>query len=112
MPDARCFAPGGALVPGVAELAPVETAARVPALAKACASKYVLELVRRAYPGLPLEHLPSPPAGIAPRPDTTYFEITLSGPCAQGIRDTREFGVYLPDGLPDAAVELVVLAAG
>ena len=85
--------------------------ARVPALAKACASKYVLELVRRAYPGLAVEHVPAPPAGIAPRPGVTYFELALAGPCAQGLQDTREFGVYVPDGIPGAALELAVLVA-
>lgn len=111
--DPRCIDPAARWFLAVrSSIGPVETAVRVPSLAKACASRFVLELVRRAFPGMPLEHLPAPPAGIAPRPDTAYFEITLSGPCAQGIRDTREFGVYLPDGVPDAAVELVVLAAG
>jgi type VI secretion system protein ImpJ len=86
-----------------------EVAARVPALVKACASKYVLELVRRAYPGLTVAHVPAPPAGLAPRPGVTYFELTLAGPCAQALRDTREFGVYVPDGVPDAHLELAVL---
>jgi type VI secretion system protein ImpJ len=111
--DPRCLEPASRWFLAVrSSIGPAETAVRVPTLAKACASKFVLELVRRAYPGMPLEHLPSPPAGIAPRADTAYFEITRSGPCAQGLRDTREFGVYLPDGIPDAAAELVVLAAG
>jgi type VI secretion system protein ImpJ len=108
--DARCFAPGARWFLGVtAALPAAEIAARVPALAKACASKYVLELVRRAYPGLGVEHVPSPPAGLAPRPGVTYFELTLAGPCAQGLQDTREFGVYVPDNLPDARLELAVL---
>jgi type VI secretion system protein ImpJ len=113
VPDPRCFEPGARWFLAVRSGAgPVETATRVPQFVKACAAKFVLELVRRAYPGMPMEHLPAPPAGIAPRPDTAYFEITLSGPCAQGLRDTREFGAYVPDALPDAAVELVVLTTG
>ena len=69
----------------------------------------MLELVRRAYPGLGVQHVPAPPAGLAPRPGVTYFELTLAGPCSQGLQDTREFGVYVPDGLPDARLELAVL---
>ena len=108
--DARCFAPGARWFLGVtAALPAAEVAARVPALVKACAGKYVLELVRRAYPGLAVDHVPAPPAGLAPRPGVTYFELALAGPCAQGLQDTREFGVYVPDGLPDARLELAVL---
>jgi type VI secretion system protein ImpJ len=111
--DPRAFEPGARwFLAARSPVGAVETAARVPQFVKACAAKFVLELVRRAYPGMALEHLPVPPAGIAPRADTAYFEITLAGPCAQGLRDTREFGVYVPDALPDASLELVVLAPG
>jgi type VI secretion system protein ImpJ len=113
VPDPRCFEPGARWFLAVRSgVGPVETAVRVPQFVKACASKFVLELVRRAYPGMTLEFLPAPPAGIAPRGDTAYFEITVAGPCAQGLRDTRDFGVYIPDALPDAQLELVVLVPG
>ncbi len=113
VPDPRCFEPGARWFLAVRSgVGPVETAVRVPQFVKACASRFVLELVRRAYPGMTLEFLPAPPAGIAPRGDTAYFEITVAGPCAQGLRDTREFGAYVPDALPDAQLELVVLVPG
>ena len=60
-------------------------------------------------PLMPLAQTPAPPPGLAPRPGLTYFEVTLAGPCGQGIQDTREFGVYVPDGVPNAALELAVL---
>jgi type VI secretion system protein ImpJ len=110
--DARCFQPGARWYLAVkSSVGPTETSARVPVLAKACASKFVMELVRRAYPGLPLEHIPAPPPTLAPRPDRTYFAMTLTGPCAQALTDSREFGVYVPDGIPDATLELVVQVA-
>jgi type VI secretion system protein ImpJ len=113
VPDPRAFEPGARWFLAARSAAgPVETAARVPQFAKACASKYVLELVRRAYPGMPLEFLPAPPPGIAPRTDAAYFELTLAGPCGQGLRDTREFGVYVPDAIPDPHLELVILLPG
>ena len=49
---------------------------------------------------------------LAPRADRAYFAITLSGPCAQALRDSHEFGVYVPDALPDAELELAVLVNG
>jgi type VI secretion system protein ImpJ len=111
--DPRCLEAGARWFLGVrSSLSPVDVAARVPTLVKACATRYVLELVRRAYPGMPVEHVPAPPSGLAPRPGVTYFELRREGPCGQGLLDTREFGVYVPDGLPEAALELAVLTPG
>jgi type VI secretion system protein ImpJ len=111
--DPRCLAPGARWFLAVtAALPPHEVAVRVPQLVKVCAQRFVLELVRRAYPGLPVHHTPAPPPGLAPRPGVTYFEVTVGGPCGQGLADTRELGVYVPDGLPGAVLELAVLVPG
>jgi len=109
--DPRCYEPGARWFLGVrSSVGAAETIARVPQITKVCASKYVLELVRRAFPGLTVDHVPAPPPGLAPRGELAYFEITFAGPCAQGIRDSKEVGVYVPAGLPDAALEIAVLA--
>jgi type VI secretion system protein ImpJ len=108
--DPRCYQSGARWFLGVrSSVGGAETITRVPHLLKVCASKFVLELVRRAYPGLALEHVPSPPTALAPRRELTYFELTLAGPCAQGLTEMHEIGVYVPDGLPDVAMELAVL---
>lgn len=108
--DARCYEPGTRWFIGVrADVGLAELIDRVPRLTKACASKFVLELVRRAFNGLPTEHLPTPPAAIAPKPDLTYFELTMSGPCAISLQESRELGVYVPDAIPGAYLEAVVL---
>jgi len=108
--DPRCYGEGARWFLGVrSSVGPIATRERVPQLLKVCAAKFVLELVRRAYPGLELEHQPAPPAAMAPRADLTYFAITIAGPCGQGLRDTREIGVYVPDGLPETAIDVVVL---
>jgi len=108
--DPRCYEPGARWFLGVrSALGQAETLARVPQLTKVCASKYVLELVRRAFPGLAVSHVPSPPPGLATRADLAYFELAMAGPCAQGLRETHEIGVYVPDGLPDPVLELAVL---
>ncbi len=108
--DPRCFEPGTRWFLGVrADVGRAELVDRVPRLMKTCASKFVLELVRRALNGLPTEHVPSPPAGLAPKPDLTYFELTLSGPCALSLTDSREIGVYVPDALPSVYLEVAIL---
>jgi type VI secretion system protein ImpJ len=83
--------------------------ARVPQLVKVCSQKHILRLVKEAYAGLNLEHLPSPPAGIAPRVDTQYFIITRSGPCWEAIQKTKEIGIYVPEVFRNVEIELRVM---
>ena len=111
--EPRCYQEGARWFLGVSSsVGAAETLARAQPLLKVCAQKYVLELVRRGVPGLELEHVPTPPAGLAPRADLTYFEITIAGPCGTGLRDTCEIGVYVPDAFPDAVLEVSVLVPG
>jgi type VI secretion system protein ImpJ len=86
-----------------------ELAGRFPQLSKVCSNKFVLELVRRAFPGLTLDHLPYPPAAISPRSDMTYFSIQRSGPCWDTIVSTQEIGVYVPEAIADVEVELSIV---
>jgi len=107
--DRRALA-GGRWILGVnAALPAAETIGRVPQLVKLCSAKFVPELVRRAYPGLPLEHLQVPPAAVMPTPGTMYFEITRQGPCWDTIVQTGQVGVYVPDAFPNARLELKVV---
>jgi len=108
--DPRCFEPGARWFLAVrAELGQADLIDRVQRLTKTCASQFVEKLVERAVNGLPTEHVPSPPAGLAPKPDLMYFELTMSGPCALTLAQSREVGVYVPDAIPGAYVEVAVL---
>jgi type VI secretion system protein ImpJ len=86
-----------------------EAAVRFPELAKVCSSKFVLELVRRAYPGLTLTHLPYPPASISPRGDTQYFAIERAGPCWDTLVSSHEIGVYVPDAISNVSLDLSIV---
>lgn len=86
--------------------------AQVPRVVKVCSAKFTPELVRRAYPGLTLEHVPTPPAGISPRLDSQYFSISKSGPCWDNLTQTKEVGVYVPDALPNAEIEVTIMVEG
>jgi len=90
-----------------------ETVSSVPRVVKVCSAAHIVRLVQDAYPGLPLEHVPTPPSAIGPRFDTQYFGIRLQpGGCWSSIMETREVGVYVPGSIPDAEVELSVLLDG
>jgi type VI secretion system protein ImpJ len=107
--DARAFGPARWILGVRASLPANEIVARVPALGKVCSKKFVLELVKRAFPGLRLDHLPFPPPQISPRPDTQYFAIERSGPCWDTIVSTQEVGVFAPDSIPNAQFELAFI---
>ncbi len=108
--DPRCFEPGARWFLAVrADLSIADLIDRMQRLSKTCTGEVVMKLVARAFPGLPTEHIPSPPAALAPKPDMTYFELTLAGPCAIALAESREIGVYLPDAIPGVFVEAAVL---
>jgi len=87
---------------------------KAPDLVKVCSALFVPELVKRALPGLPMAHLPVPPAAIPVRVETQYFGLTKSGPCWDHLVQTRKVGVYVPGEIPTPELELLVVldAAG
>ena len=81
----------------------------VPRLLKVCSAEDVIRLVADSNPGLPMDHLPSPPSAIAPRVGTQYFRLRPEGDIWKLILARSSVGVYVPDAFPDAEVELIVL---
>jgi type VI secretion system protein ImpJ len=111
--DNRCLEPGARWFLGVSSSGPAgDIIARVGRLVKICSAKFVARLVKEAYPGLTLEHLPVPPPEISPRIGAQYFSIQCSGQCWKSILDTREVGLYIPAAIPDPDIELKVVLEG
>ncbi len=112
--DQRCFGRSHWLLGVRSELGRAEAITRVPALVKVCSSKHVERLVKEAYQGLTLQHLPSPPSAVSPRLGTEYFALGRGGnhpthACWTSIEQTREVGVYVPAALLLAGLELQVV---
>jgi type VI secretion system protein ImpJ len=59
--------------------------------------------------GLELEHMARPPRELAPRVGWEYFLMKRSGSLWKGIRDTLEVGVWVPDEIVEADLELAVI---
>jgi len=110
--DPRCFGPSRWILGVRSSVGEANIITGVPQLVKVCSQKHILRLVKEAFAGLTLEHLPSPPAGIAPRVDTQYFNIQKAGPCWEAIQKTREIGVYLPEAFKNPELDLRVLLQG
>jgi type VI secretion system protein ImpJ len=110
--DKRCFGRSRWFLGIRSSAGDATLVAQVPQLVKVCSAKFTPELVRRAYPGLTLEHVPAPPPSISPRLDSQYFAITKGGPCWETLVQTAEIGVYVPDSLPGAEIEVRVAVEG
>jgi len=59
--------------------------------------------------GLQLEHLTRPPRELAPRVGWEYFLIKRTGSRWPAIHDSREVGIWVPDELIKAELELTVV---
>jgi len=82
----------------------------VPRKAKVCSAEDVLRLVSSAgLPALGIEHLATLPSAIPSRVGSLYFRLLREGPPWELIQVRGSVGVYLPDSLGDAELELLVL---
>jgi type VI secretion system protein ImpJ len=107
--DKRCLGPAVWFLGVRSSIGDAELMRSAPQLIKVCSQKHIVRLVKEAYPGLTLEHVATPPSAIAPRGDMRYFSVIRSGPCWDAIAKSEDLGVYVPDGIRDAELELRVL---
>ncbi len=107
--DQRCLDRARWVLAVRAETGEAEIIAKSPRLIKICSKDLLPELVKTALPGLGLVHLPIPPSAIAPKVEFQYFGISRTGNSWEHIVQTRKVGVYVPDDLPGAEIELLVV---
>jgi type VI secretion system protein ImpJ len=107
--DERCLGAGRWILEIQSPIGEADVIARVPKLTKICSARFVLELIKRALPGLPLAHLSVPPAQISARVESQYFAVNRTGPCWEHIVQTRQVGIYVPAEIPSPQIGLFVL---
>ena len=107
--DTRCLDRARWIFGIRASIGEAELITKAPQLVKICSAKFVGELVKRAIPGLPLTHLPVPPAAIPAQLEAQYFGIARSGPFWDNIVQTRRVGIYVPGEFSDPELELLVI---
>jgi type VI secretion system protein ImpJ len=59
--------------------------------------------------GLQLEHVTRPPRELAPRAGWEYFLVKRAGPLWKGIQDSKEIGIWVPDEIVKAELEMNVI---
>jgi type VI secretion system protein ImpJ len=82
---------------------------RVPQVVKVASAERIDLLVRQALTGLPLTHTPSPPAAVAIKVNSQYFQITKGGAEWDAVIKARNLAVHVPADLPDPELELVLV---
>lgn len=107
--DERCVGPARWILEIQSPTGEADLIATVPKLVKICSARFIGELIRRALPGLGLNHLSVPPPQIAARVESQYFSINRMGPCWETIVQTRQVGVYVPAEIPSPQLTLIVL---
>jgi type VI secretion system protein ImpJ len=107
--DERCLGPSRWILEIHSHIGEADLIERVPKLVKICSSRFVLELIKRSLPGLPLNHLAVAPAQIAARVESQYFAVSRGGPCWEHLIQTRQVGIYVPGELPAPELSLIVL---
>jgi type VI secretion system protein ImpJ len=84
--------------------------AEVPRKVKVCSAEDVMRLVGSAgLPALGIEHLSTLPEAIPVRVGSQYFRLLREGPPWELIRVRGSVGVYVPDSIADAELELLVV---
>lgn len=86
-----------------------ELASKVMHSCKVGSADVVDTLIRQALPGLELAHVAQPPASVPVKLDFMYFALRRAGPAWEAIGRARNLAVYVPDDLPDARFELVIV---
>jgi type VI secretion system protein ImpJ len=107
--DERCLGPSRWILEIHSHIGEADLIERVPKLVKICSSRFVLELIKRSLPGLPLNHLAVAPAQIASRVESQYFAVSRGGPCWEHLIQTRQVGIYVPGELPAPELSLIIL---
>ena len=92
-----------------AGLPPHELAQRVPHAIKVSAADSLDRLIRQALAGMSVSYVPSPPAVIPVKLNHHYFRLDQSGVDWQAVQRARNLAVYVPEELPDAQLELVIV---
>ncbi len=107
--DERCLGPARWIFEIRSPIGDADLIRNVPKLTKICSARFVVELIKRALPGLVLNHLSVAPVQIQTSVESQYFSIQRTGPCWEHIVQTRQVGVYVPAEIPAPQLSLIVL---
>ncbi len=92
-----------------ADMGEADLLKRVPQLVKLCSATHIETLIRQALPGIPMQHLPSPPGSIPIKLNYQYFSLNQSGVAWEAVQRARNFAAYVPGDILNPQLELIIL---
>ena len=92
-----------------ADMDAAELIRKTPDLVKICSADHIEHLIRQALPGVPLTHVPAPPATIPINMNHQYFSLNQAGLAWEAIGRARNLAVYIPGDIQDVRAELIVV---
>lgn len=108
--DPRTLARGEWVLRIRSRLPSASVISEVPRKVKICSAEDVMRLVASAgLPALGIEHVSTLPSAIPARVGSLYFRLLREGPPWELIQVRSSVGVYVPDTLADAELELLVV---
>jgi type VI secretion system protein ImpJ len=93
----------------MAEVPEEKIVREVPLKAKVSSADRVDQLIAAALRGLPLRHLPTPPAEIPVQPGRTYFQVDRQGDHWEAVRKSRTIAFYLPPEFKQLRLEFMAV---
>ena len=82
---------------------------KIPQLVKISAQDDIQRLIRNALPGLPLRHIPVPPAAIPMKLDNQYFALNQGGELWNTMMLSRQIAVHVPGEIVEPKMELLIV---
>jgi type VI secretion system protein ImpJ len=82
---------------------------KVPQLVKISSQDDIQRLIRNALPGLPLRHIPVPPAAIPMKLDNQYFALNQGGELWNAMMLSRQIAVHVPGEIVEPKMELLIV---
>jgi type VI secretion system protein ImpJ len=95
-----------ALMAGVPEEKVVR---EVPLKAKISSLDRVNLLIAQAVRGVPVKHLPAPPAEIPVQPGRSYFQMIKQGEHWEAVKSSRTMSIYIPPEFTGLKIELMAV---
>jgi type VI secretion system protein ImpJ len=81
----------------------------IPLKSKVSSTDRVDQLIAAALRGLPLRHLPTPPAEIPVQPGRQYFQVDKSGEHWEAVKKSRSISFYVPPEFKGLRLELMAV---
>ena len=81
----------------------------VPLKAKISSLDRVNLLIAQAVRGVPVKHLPTPPAEIPVQPGRSYFQMLKQGEHWDAVKSSRTMSIYIPPEFTQLKIELMAV---